>query len=165
MIYFSSFLITISLYFLELSLLPHFISWSPMPLLVLPFLSILGLKDRTIFPIILAGIMGIITDSVSGNVIPVFSIAYVLVTLISKIFQAQFLSYGEMRAYMINISLALFIIFGTDFALKIQGLHGFSWVLPLGLSIIITYVLLILYTFLGRKYFSWIEKETEERFR
>lgn len=153
------------LFFLEVSVLPHFWFYLAGPFLFLPFLSIISLRDRTIFPIILAAALGLVSDSVSGNVIPVFLIAYLAVTLISKVFMSKFTSYGEIRANIINITIGMFIIYGTDLVLTMGNIKGLQWLLPILINMSVTYLLLIIYIIAGQKYFNWLEKETEERFR
>lgn len=165
MVYLASSLVAFALFFAEISLLPHLTLWFSVPFLLLPFLSIISLKDRTIFPLILAGFFGLLTDAVSGNAIPVFSIAYLSVVIISKIFFGKFVSYGEFRANLITISIGIAIIYGTDLALRLTSISGFYWLLPFVFNIVFAYLLLILYIWAGRTYFAWIEKNTEERFR
>lgn len=165
MVYISSLLLVVGLFFVESSMLPHFLSGIMTPLLVLPFISILVLKDRTLFPIILAGVLGMLTDAVAGNYIPVYSIAYLLVIFTSKVFFNRFISYGEFRANIINVFMAITIIYGTEIALTLENINNADWILPLLLNIVLTFAFLFLYMRFGRKYFSWIEKETEERYR
>lgn len=165
MILASTLLISFILFFAEVSLLPHLLPSLLIPLLLLPFISIISLKDKTIFPIFLAGFFGILTDAVVGNSIPIFSIAYLVTVLISKFFLSKFLSYGEFRANLINLSLAMTIIYGTDIALNLVNIHSWGWLFLLATNVLLTFLVLMVYLWLGQPYFSWIEKETEERFR
>lgn len=165
MIYASSALIALVLYFVEVSILPHFSFIFVGPLLVLPFISILSLKDRSIFPIILAGVMGILTDALTGGTVPIFLIAYVSIVLISNVFMGRFISYGEIRANIINITIGMVIIYGTDIVIRLTAINSLSWFVPFAVAVGLTYLLLVLYLLVGRTYFAWIEKESEERFR
>jgi hypothetical protein len=165
MVYLASILISFILFFADVSLLPHFLPWLTVPFLFLPFISILSLKDRTIFPIILAGVMGLATDAVSGSPVPVFSIAYMAVVIISKVFMGRFLSYGEIRANLINVSVGLTIIYGVNLAIQINTVSGYLWVLAVLANIGATFLTLIAYLWFGHDFFLWIEKETEERYR
>lgn len=160
-------MIALILLFGEVSMLPHFLVLPAGPFLLLPFISIISMKDRTIFPIILAAIMGIFTDGITGNRVPLFTITYVLVVLVSKLFFTRFTSYGEMRASLISLTGALVIILGVDMAVRFMDISSWSvsWILPLSISIALTYFLLFIYLWVGHRYFTWVEKETEERFR
>lgn len=165
MTYLFSSLIAFSLIFVEVSLMPHLISWLAVPFLLLPFISIISIKDRTIFPVLLAGVVGISMDAVSGNVIPIYSIAYVLIAVISKVLLGRFISYGELRANMINMIIGITVIYGTELALNFGNIHDFSWLWMFLVDIACAFLVLIVYIWLGRKYFSWVEKMTEERYR
>jgi len=165
LVYLSSATISILLFLAEVSLLPHFLPWLTLPILVLPFISIISLKDRTIFPVILACLLGLLTDSVAGGQVHIYLVAYLGVVLISKLFLDRFLSYGEFRANMISLAFGITIIYGADLAFKIGSLSGWSWVLPLLANLLAILAVLTLYVWLGQRYFCWLEKETEERFR
>jgi len=165
MIYLATISISLVLYFAELSLIPHLLPWFSVPFLLLPFISIYSLKDRTIFPIFLAGLMGVMTDAATGNQIPIYSIAYLSIAVISKIFLGKFNSYGEVRANLINMLTGITIIYGTDLAFKAGDIYSLSWFLPFVLNVILAFAVLVLYIWVGRRFFTWIEKETEERFR
>jgi hypothetical protein len=117
------------------------------------------------FPIILAGMMGIITDSQTGLAVPIYSISYIGIAVISKVFLGKFISYGEYRASFVNVSIGIFIIYGTDLALRTSTITGLFWLVPLLFNISATLLVLFIFIILGRHYFNWIEKETEERFR
>lgn len=165
MVYLSTILITLLLFFLELSFIPHFGLWMGIPFLLLPFISIISIKDRTIFPVILAAVAGLLVDSVSTVVVPVYAIAFISIALVSKIFLNRFISYGEFRANIINISIGLLIIFGTDIAFRINSISSYAWLWPFSFGIFLTFLTLAIYMYFGHNYFSWVEKETEERFR
>jgi hypothetical protein len=166
MTYFSSSLIALLLYFFELSLFPHFSPWLTIPFLLLPFFSILSVKDRTIFPIILAAIFGFLMDASVLSNFPIFVIAFVAITAISKLFFARFVSYGEMRATLLLTLFGLLIIYGFELPLSVTTLSwSFSWLIPIIFNFLLTYLVLAI-MFLGfGKYFDWVEKSTEERFR
>lgn len=163
--YLLSSLIAFSLIFAEVSLAPHFLSWLAVPSLVLPFISIISIKDRTIFPIILAGLSGLVMDAVSANPIPFYSIAYISIAVISKVFLGIFVSYGEFRANLINMGVGLAVIYGSELAMKVGNIQSFDWMWVLIVNIPLAFLVLAFYMWAGRNYFSWIEKETEERFR
>ncbi|GEM_PF-1082076 len=166
MIYLGSSLIALLLYFMELSLLPHFSPWLTIPFLLLPFLSLLSIKDRTIFPIILAAIFGFLLDANVLSKFPIFTIAFVAVTAISKLFFARFVSYGELRASFILTLLGLVIIYGFEVPTQIATLSwSFGWLVPIFFNFILTYLVLIIMIIGFRKYFDWVEKSTEERYR
>lgn len=165
MVYLASTLIAFGLFFAELSFFPHFLPLLSVPFLILPFISIISLKDRSMYPIILAGIMGILTDAVAETVFPVFSTTYLVIAIISKFFLNRYESYGEFRANVINLSIGVLIIYGTELALHMGSLSGFSWILPFVLNIGMAFLALALYVLLGRRFFVWVEKKTEERFR
>lgn len=165
MIYLSTLLIAMALMLLEVSLAPHLMFIFPLPLFLLPFISIISLKDRTVFPIILAFIMGIIMDAAVNSTIPIYLFAYLSVVIISRVFMGRFISYGEGRANIINIGIGIMIIYGVQIFYKLEYIKSWHWLVPLALSIAVTYILLPIYLRLGRRYFSWIEQETEERFR
>jgi len=165
MVYLSSTLIALVLFLAEVSLLSHFLPWITLPVLVLPFLVIVSMKDRTIYPIFLAGTLGLLTDSVSGGNLHIYLATYLGIVLISKVFLNRFLSYGEFRANLINLAFGVFVIYGADIALKLSVLGGWFWILPIMLNVFVVVVILSLYTLFGQRYFCWLEKETEERFR
>lgn len=165
MVYLSSSLIALLLFFVEVSLLPHFASWISLPILILPFLSIISLKDRTIFPVFLAVFLGIAMGSVTGEARFTYLVAYLGVVLISKIFLDRFISYGEFRANLVTIIFGIFVIYGSNLVFGTVSLAGWSWLVPVTASVLTTILVLVIYIVLGQKYFSWLEKETEERFR
>jgi Kef-type K+ transport system membrane component KefB len=133
--------------------------------LVLPFILLVSFKDRTIYPIILASLIGILTDATTGSNVPIFFSAYLLVTLIAKVFLSKFINYGELRANLINLLVGMAIILGVDLTTRSISLHGWTWIPVLLINVALTCLILVLYTWFGRRYFSWIESQTEERYR
>ena len=165
MIFLSSLIIAAVLFFLEASFLPHLLPLSIAPLLILPFISILSLKDRTIYPIFLGGMLGIVTDSISGNQIPIYFISYLLIVLVSKVFLTRFISYGEFRANLLTVTIGMSAIYLVDITSIYAHIQSWAWLTSLVISIFTTYLVLALYLWVGQAYFTWLEKETEERFR
>lgn len=165
MVYFSSIIIALGLYFIDLSLLPHTQVWISAPLFLLAFISIISMKDRTIFPIFLAGIMGYLTDSVIMNTVTIYSIAYLSIAIITKVAMNRFISYGELRANFITALLGIVVIYGFDIYTRIDNLNYLGLTIQIGLNTSLMFILIVFYLRAGRKYFSWIEDETESRFR
>jgi len=90
----------------------------------------------------------------------------VAVTAISKLFFARFVSYGELRASFILTLLGLVIIYGFEVPTQIATLSwSFGWLVPIFFNFILTYLVLIIMIIGFRKYFDWVEKSTEERYR
>ena len=165
MVYFSATLISFILFFCDLSLLPHLLPALTIPFLFLPFISIISLKDRTIFPIFLAGIIGFLTDGILVNSLPIFSIAYLTVAIMTKVFFERFSGYGELRANIINLFSGLTIIYIPIFIQQFTTISSLSWGINLIFNILANFVVLFLYLWAGQKYFLWVERKTEERFR
>lgn len=166
MIYLYSSLISLLLYFLELSLLPHFTPWLVVPSLLLPFIVILSVKDRTLFPIILGVAAGMLLDAGTLSKIPVFTITFLLVTALSKIFFLRFVSYGELRASLLLTTLGLVLIYAIQIFPQVTTTQwSIGWFVPLTLNLALTYGALALIIIGFRGYFDWVEKTTEERYR
>jgi cell shape-determining protein MreD len=147
-------------------MLPHFSPWLTIPFLLLPFITILSIKDRTIFPIILGGIFGFLLDANTFSKFPVFTIAFIAVAAISKLFFARFVSYGEFRATFVLTLIGLAIIYGFEVPAQLSSLTwSFGWLIPIIFNFLLTYFVLVLFIYILRKYFDWVEKSTEERFR
>ena len=166
MTYLASSLIALGLYFVELSLLPHFSPWLTVPFMMLPFLALLSARDRTIFPILLGGAVGLMMDATTLSHIPVFAIAFISVTAISKVFFAQFISYGESRASLLLTLLGLVIIYGFEIPTQLATFTwSIGWLIPILFNIALTFIVLVFMIFGFRKYFDWVEKTTEGRYR
>jgi len=164
--YVATSLIALLLYFVELSLLPHFSPWLTVPFLLLPFIAIISAKDRTIFPIILGGISGLLMDATTLNRLPVFAITFIVITAISKIFFARFISYGELRATLVLTLIGLILVYSLEIpALLSHFTLTYGWIVPIVFNILATYLVLIIMLYAFRKYFDWVEKTTEGRFR
>ena len=165
MVYISSFAIGILLAYLDLSFLPHLLPWYATPILIVPFLAILSIKDATIFPIILAFIIGFVYDASSLGGLPIFTVSLVLMVLLSKILFSRLSNYGIMRTSLLLSSIALAIIYASSYQLILSNFSNYNVYINIAISAAITLIFCAVIYLILRKYFDWIEKTTSERFR
>ncbi len=166
MFYLYSSLLALLLYFIELSLFPHFSPWLVVPFLLLPFIAILSVKDRTVFPIILGASMGLLLDANTLGQMPIFTISFLLFTTVSKLFFLRFVSYGELRASVALTFIGLTSIYIAEIVTQISTFKwSVSLLIPIIFNYILTFGILVLMIIGLRRYFDLVEKTTEERYR
>jgi hypothetical protein len=133
--------------------------------LLLPYIVLVGHKDKTIFPIFLAAGTGMMLDAVSQNNLPVYAIAFVFTVAVSKLFFSQFTAYGEFRANAIVTLIGLLVIYSLMLPSRFAGQFDVHWLVPIGLNIFLNLLVLAIFTFIFRKYLDFLESKTEDRFR
>ncbi len=165
MLYFSAFLIAFGISVVNVSLLPHF--WMPIAqiVFVLPFLSIYSLKDKTIFSYLLAVTLGVYYDTLTASSFPVFSVTFLLVTMVGKSFFSKITSYGVERTGWLLTLMGYGLILFSDWQRIGANLTHSGLYLQLATNLLFLFVWqLVLYRALT-PYFDWVEKFTSERFR
>jgi hypothetical protein len=161
--YFLTTLITLILTLADISIVPRLSYYLSLPILALPFIVIVCLRDRTIYPIILALISGIIYSAASGN--SIYVLTFLFVAAIGKVFFANSQNYNYIRS---SLALLLIGLAGTIFAsygIIMKSYLNPSLYLLIGLYLLSSIALLPIYGFIGRRFFDYIDKYTAERFR
>ena len=165
MVYFVSSLFVIVILLFETALLPHFGTWFGGSILLLPFMVLMSHKDKTIFPIFLAAVAGIMLDSVTHNQLPVYAISLVFVATITKIFFSHITAYNEVRANLIIIVVGLVLVYALEIPYQIIFHNITAIVSAIGVNTILNVIFLFIFTIIFKKYFDWLEIKTEDRFR
>ncbi len=165
MLYLSAFLFTFVISALNVSLLPHFWPFSSQITFVLPFLAIYSLKDKTIFPYLLAVVLGLFYDSLTVASFPFFSVAFLIMTMIGKNFFSKITSYGVERTGWLLTLIGYLIILVSGWERVAVSYTNISLYTGVALNLVSLFVFQLLIFRLLVKYFDWVEKTTSERFR
>jgi hypothetical protein len=165
MIILSAIFISLLAYLINVSLTPHFgLSLSHI-ILVLPFISLYSLRDKTIFPYILSAIVGILYDGSAVSGFPVFSVTFILITLIGKNVFSKITSYGVERTGLYLTVIGYFLILFSDWGRLIANYSDITLYVDIVISLALLVVIQIMLFRVFKNYFEWVEKTTTERYR
>jgi len=165
MIYFVSAIITFLLSILGISFLPHFWPYLTTPILVLPYLAIISIKDKTIYPYFMALFAGVIYDVATKLTLPLYTLLFIFIILISKFLFSKLTSYSINRAIYILVAIGFIISVSFSYETVINSYQYSSLYILLVTNLFALFIESFLLLHFGGRYFDWIEKETSERFR
>lgn len=165
MIYLSALTIVLGLYIINVSLLPHILISLSQIVLVLPFISLYSLRDKSIFPYILAVFAGLLYDGATVSAFPIFAVTFLLIVLAGKNIFSKITSYGVERTSLLLTVIGFFAIILSDWERLLTSYTNINLYLAVGTSfVVIIFIHFILFRVLQR-YFDFVEKTTSERFR
>jgi len=156
---------TFALSIMGISFLPHFWPYLTTPILVLPYLAIISIKDKTIYPYFLALLAGLIYDSATRLTLPLYTLLFISIILFSKFLFSKLTSYSVNRAIYILVLVGYIISIFFSYDVIISSYQNVSLYILLIINILAVFTESFLLLRFGGKYFDWIEKETRERFR
>ena len=161
--YIFSALITLGLSIADISVLPRFSYYLGLPLLALPFIVIISLRDRSIFPIFLAFFAGLIYSSAAGNLI--YVVVFLIAAVTAKLFFADSQDYNYIRSSLVLLAGTLVLMLAASWNILMATWRDPKLYLVLAIYLVGSLLLLPLYSYLGRKYFDYVDKYTAERYR
>lgn len=165
MVYLSATLIAFVLYVTNVSLLPHFWILGTQFIFVIPFLSIYSLRDKTIFPYILAVGVGVFYDALTVSTFPYFAVVLLLTTVVGKNFFSKVTSYGVERTGLLLTVIAYFALLLSNWVLILSSYTKIVFYTNCLVSLVVLLIFqFVIYRVLGR-YYDWVEKTTTERYR
>jgi rod shape-determining protein MreD len=166
-IYIVSTLLAAFLGVLETSFLPHFKLFGAVPFITLSFIVALSLKNKGYFHILIAFATGFYFDFVSNGFPHTFLIVFVLTVLVTKAFLYRDTSYDIMPSYLGTLGIATLVIylFQIQTLIQINFIGWQNYIITVAVGIFLTLLFgYAMFKLLG-KYFDWLAKESEERFR
>ena len=165
MVYLSTFVIAFLLYALNSSFLPHFWFNFNHIILILPFITLYSLRDKTIFPYILAVAIGILYNTIILSSFSYFAVIFLLVTIVGKNIFSKIASYGMSRAAFILTIFGYLLYLASDWKLILNSYNQPKLYISLLFNAFILFLVQIIFTKIFAKYFDWVEKTTTERYR
>lgn len=165
MVYFSAILIAFLSSLLNVSFFPHFLYLSLGFNIFLPFLAMYSIKDKTLFPVLLAFFAGIMYDAFILYNFPIFTILFLFVTITAKLLFNNDSSYNVDRTALIVVGLGLFLQTILNYQVLQNSFTELNLYLSVAGGIIFTLLWAIIMYKLFPRYFDWVEKTTSERFR
>lgn len=165
MIYLSTLAIVLGLYILNVSLLPHVSITLSQIVLVLPFISLYSLRDKSIFPYILAVFAGLLYDGATVSVFPIFAVTFLLIVLVGKNIFSKITSYGVERTSLLLTVIGFFAIVLSGWERLLTSYTNIHLYLSVGVSFIAIVVIHFVLFRVFQRYFDFVEKTTSERFR
>jgi len=165
MIYLSALTIVLGLYILNISFLPHILISLSQIVLILPFISLYSLRDKSIFPYILAVFAGLLYDGATVSVFPIFAVTFLLIVLAGKNIFSKITSYGVERTSLLLTAIGFFVLVLSDWERLLLSYTNLHLYFALGMSFIAIMVIHFVLFRIFQRYFDWVEKTTSERFR
>ncbi len=165
MLYISAILISFLIIFLNISIFPHIWIYLTVPTLMVSFLAVYSLRDRTIFPYFLSFFIGLIYDSASTNNIPIFTITFIGIVIVGKLIFSNLTNYGLERTSYFLVVLAELSLAALSFETISASYQSLALYLILGLNMSMNLLLVFFWYRFGATYLDFVEKTTAERFR
>ena len=159
----ATFLISIILVFLELSFIPYFDIFGVTPFLFLPFLVDLSLKSRNNFIPILATIAGLFFDFASNGNYPFYTILFIAIALIDRIFFYRKSNYSNKFTYLgiVTISILIVYLFKAETILSNKE-YWQGFLFSYLICVLLSLVFAVIIDRALEKYFIWLEEKTEK---
>jgi divalent metal cation (Fe/Co/Zn/Cd) transporter len=155
----------LGLYYISTSLLPHIWPYLTAPVLLIPFFAVYSLRDKTIFPYLLAFSIGVLADAYTANGIYINTIIFILIVALGKVVFTNLTNYGlERTSYLLSVVGSL-LIYIFDFGIIVSNLANLNLYMIIGLNIFTNTVVVFIWYRFGQKYLDYVEKTTSERFR
>ncbi len=159
-----SFVITLVLVFLELSLGHYFLIFGTGAYVTLAFLASLAIRSRNYFQVVLAFVAGVFFDFASIYSFPLFTTVFLLVMLAGRTVFYQKTSYKTLNSFIVLLLVSTLLLSSASLPILVRNdLVGWqNFVLTISVNLILTLsVGLILYRLL-EPYYNWLDKKTEK---
>ena len=161
LIYLSSFLLVV----LNVSVLPHLGYYVATGIYALPFVAIISIKDKSISPLLLAFMTGIVYDALGGTVFPVYTITFLAVAISAKLLLNNLTSYGVYKASFGLVGVGLLFTIILSYPSVVSSLRNPNLLVYILSMFLSTFIFAGVLYLSASKFFDYIEKYSSERFR